>query len=50
VHLCQCLMAINLVDELAKFVWKLTAIGEFTVMPMYAGQMNVHISYLLKYL
>jgi hypothetical protein len=49
-HLCQRLMSVQLSDEPDKFIWNLTTNGLFTVKSMYKDLMNVHTTFLRKYL
>jgi hypothetical protein len=49
-HLCQRLMAVQLNDELDRFIWKLTPSGLFSVKSMYEDLMNEPTPFLRKYL
>jgi hypothetical protein len=50
IHLCQCLITINLTTESDNFVWKLTDSGLFSVKSMYSDLLNGHAIYLRRYL
>jgi hypothetical protein len=41
-HLCQCLMGVELSNDLDKFIWKLTESGVFMVKSMYIDLMQGH--------
>src|SRR4051812_32133728 len=49
-HLCQCLMLVQLTDESDKFIWTLTESGLFSVKSMYLDLMNGHTRICRKYL
>jgi hypothetical protein len=49
-HLCHCLMPVQLSNEPGKFVWKISESGIFSVKSMYLDLMNGHTRFLRKYL